>query len=125
VGKPVGLYLLQKLATITTCHIATRGLAEFTRRADILVVAVGKAGIITRDMVREGVVVIDVGINRLEGTPPRIVGDVDFDDVAPVASWITPVPGGIGPITVAMLARNTLSCARAVFGRERCSGESS
>lgn len=115
VGKPVGLYLLQKLATITTCHIATRGLAEFTRRADILVVAVGKPGIIVRDMVRDGVIVIDVGINRLGGDPSRIVGDVDYADVAPAASWITPVPGGIGPITVAMLARNTLTCARTIF----------
>ena len=116
VGKPVGLYLLQEMATITTCHIATRDLQSFTRRADILVVAVGKPGIITRDMVREGVIVIDVGINRLPGPPQRIVGDVDFEGVAPVASWITPVPGGIGPITVAMLGRNTLICARRIFG---------
>lgn len=118
VGKPVGLYLLQKLATITTCHVATRHLSELTRIADILVVAVGKPGIVRGDMVREGVVVIDVGINRIEGNPPRIVGDVDFESVAPLASWITPVPGGIGPITVAMLARNTLACARKVFGCE-------
>jgi methylenetetrahydrofolate dehydrogenase (NADP+)/methenyltetrahydrofolate cyclohydrolase len=115
VGKPVGLYLLQKLATITTCHIATRDLADFTRRADILVVAVGKPGIIVRNMVRDGVIVIDVGINRIEGDPPRIVGDVDTEGVAAAASWITPVPGGIGPITVAMLARNTLVCARKIF----------
>ena len=115
VGKPVGLYLLQKLATITTCHVATRGLADLTRLADILVVAVGKPGIITHEMVREGVVVVDVGISRVEGPPPRIVGDVDFEGVRPLSSWITPVPGGIGPITVAMLARNTLVCARRIL----------
>jgi methylenetetrahydrofolate dehydrogenase (NADP+) / methenyltetrahydrofolate cyclohydrolase len=115
VGKPVGLCLLQEMATITTCHVATRDLKEHTSRADILVVAVGKPGIITRDMVKDGVIVIDVGINRIEGPPARIVGDVDFEGVAPAASWITPVPGGIGPITVAMLARNTLTCARKIF----------
>jgi methylenetetrahydrofolate dehydrogenase (NADP+)/methenyltetrahydrofolate cyclohydrolase len=122
VGKPVGLYLLQQLATITTCHIATRDLKEFTRRADILVVAVGKPNIITPDMVREGVIVVDVGINRLQGPPTRIVGDVDFEGVSRLASWITPVPGGIGPITVAMLARNTLECARRLLlGKGPCS----
>jgi methylenetetrahydrofolate dehydrogenase (NADP+)/methenyltetrahydrofolate cyclohydrolase len=116
VGKPVGLCLLQEMATITTCHAATRELAEHTRLADILVVAVGRPGIIKAEMVREGVIVIDVGINRLPGPPPRTVGDVDYEAVLAKASWITPVPGGIGPITVAMLARNTLRCARAVFG---------
>jgi methylenetetrahydrofolate dehydrogenase (NADP+)/methenyltetrahydrofolate cyclohydrolase len=113
VGKPVGLCLLQELATITTCHIATRDLPKHTREADILVVAVGKPGLVTGDMVRPGAVVIDVGINRVEG--PSIVGDVAYEEVAPLASWITPVPGGIGPITVAMLARNTLACARAKY----------
>ena len=112
VGKPVGLCLLQAMATITTCHSATRNLEEHTRQADVLVVAVGKPGIIRKDMVKDGVIVIDVGINRVEG---RIVGDVAFDEVAPRASWITPVPGGIGLITVAMLARNTLLCARRIF----------
>ena len=116
VGKPVGLSLLRELATITTCHVATRDLAEHTRRADILVVAVGKPGLVTADMVTPGTLVIDVGINRVTGPPPRTVGDVDFDSVAPKTSWITPVPGGIGPLTVAMLARNTLLCARAVYG---------
>lgn len=110
VGKPVGLCLLQELATITTCHIATQDLARHTREADILVVAVGKAELIRGDMVQPGAVVIDVGINRQPGG--AIVGDVVFDEVAPRSSWITPVPGGIGPITVAMLARNTLICAR-------------
>jgi methylenetetrahydrofolate dehydrogenase (NADP+)/methenyltetrahydrofolate cyclohydrolase len=118
VGKPVGLCLLQEMATITTCHAATRVLGEHTSRADILVVAVGKAGIITGDMVRAGVIVIDVGINHIPGPPPRTAGDVDFATVAPRSSWITPVPGGIGPITVAMLARNTMRCARAVFAGE-------
>ena len=116
VGKPVGLGLLGELATITTCHVATRNLAEHTRQADILVVAVGKPGLVTGDMVAPGAMVIDVGINRVAGPPARTVGDVDFDSVAPKASWITPVPGGIGPLTVAMLARNTLHCARAVYG---------
>jgi len=115
VGKPVGLCLLQEMATITTCHAATRCLEEHTRLADVLVVAVGKPGLITGDMVRDGVVVIDVGINRIAGPVRRTVGDVDFESVAPKASWITPVPGGIGPITVAMLARNTLECAQKAF----------
>jgi methylenetetrahydrofolate dehydrogenase (NADP+)/methenyltetrahydrofolate cyclohydrolase len=114
VGKPVGLCLLQAMATITTCHIATRDLAMHTREADILVVAVGKPDLIRREMVKAGVIAVDVGINRLEGS--RIVGDVAFDEVAPLCSWITPVPGGIGPITVAMLARNTLVCAQATLG---------
>jgi methylenetetrahydrofolate dehydrogenase (NADP+)/methenyltetrahydrofolate cyclohydrolase len=118
VGKPVGLYLLQQFATITTCHIATRNLGELTLMADILVVAVGKPGIITREMVHPGVIIIDVGINRIPGPPPRTVGDVDYEGVAPLSSWITPVPGGVGPITVAMLARNTLTCARKIFGGE-------
>lgn len=115
VGKPVGLLLLQERATVTTCHTATRELSAHTRRADILIVAAGKPNIVTGDMVREGVIVIDVGINRLPGPPPRTVGDVDFESVAPKSSWITPVPGGIGPITVAILARNTVRCARTVF----------
>ncbi|MBN1442108.1 MAG: bifunctional 5,10-methylenetetrahydrofolate dehydrogenase/5,10-methenyltetrahydrofolate cyclohydrolase [Planctomycetes bacterium] len=109
VGKPVGLCLLQELATITTCHVATKDLARHTREADILVVAVGQPGLIRADMVKPGAVVIDVGISRT--SDGRIAGDVDIDEVAPRASWITPVPGGIGPITVAMLARNTMLCA--------------
>lgn len=112
VGKPVGLLLLQARATVTTCHTATRDLAEETRRAEILVVAAGKAGLIRGDMVAQGAIVIDVGIHRLAGPPARTVGDVDHESVAPRASWITPVPGGVGPITVAMLARNTIACAR-------------
>jgi len=115
VGKPVGLCLLHELATITTCHASTRDVAYHTRTADVLVVAVGKPKLITGDMVRDGAIVIDVGINRLPGPPPRTVGDIDFKSVAPKCEWITPVPGGIGPITVAMLARNTVRCATAVF----------
>ena len=120
VGMPVTLCLLRDLATTTTCHIATRDLAEETRRADILVVAVGKPGLIRAHMVKPGAVVIDVGINRVIADGPgeagagrtRLVGDVAFDEVAPKAGWITPVPGGIGPITVAILARNVVTCAR-------------
>ncbi len=115
VGKPVGLCLLRELATITTCHIATRDLASHARAADILVVAVGKAGLIGADMVAEGAIVVDVGINRTEN---GIVGDVVYDETAKKASWITPVPGGVGPITVSMLARNTLVCAREIFTKQ-------
>ncbi len=113
VGKPVGLLLLQARATVTTCHTATRDFAQEIRRAEILVVAAGKPGLITGDMVSDGTVVIDVGIHRIEGPPARTVGDVEFESVAPKASWITPVPGGVGPITVAMLARNTITCVGA------------
>ncbi|MBN1421829.1 MAG: bifunctional 5,10-methylenetetrahydrofolate dehydrogenase/5,10-methenyltetrahydrofolate cyclohydrolase [Planctomycetes bacterium] len=113
VGKPVTFGLLRQLATTTTCHIATRDLASHTRRADILVVAVGKPGFIAADMVKEGAVIIDVGINRiLIGRRPVFVGDVAFDAVVEKAGWITPVPGGVGPVTVLMLARNTLISAR-------------
>ncbi len=118
VGKPVGLCLLRDLATMTTCHVATKNLAEHTREADVLVVAVGKPGLISGDMVKEGVIVIDVGVNPEPGRSQRIVGDVDFESVAAKASWITPVPGGIGPMTVAMLARNTLVCAEKFFSVE-------
>jgi methylenetetrahydrofolate dehydrogenase (NADP+)/methenyltetrahydrofolate cyclohydrolase len=123
VGMPVTLCLLRDLATTTTCHIATRDLAEETRRADILVVAVGKPGLITQDMVKPGAVVVDVGISRVKdpaGEGTRLVGDVAFEEVSRRASWITPVPGGIGPITVALLARNVVICARQLLlgGRE-------
>ena len=105
VGKPISLLLLHRHATVTICHSRTVDLAAETRRADILVAAVGKARMITGEMIKPGAVVIDVGINRIEG---KLVGDVDFDSVAPVASAITPVPGGVGPTTVAMLLKNTL-----------------
>ncbi len=108
VGKPIAILLLHHLSTVTVCHIGTRNLAEHTRAADILVVAVGKAGLSRGDMVKPGAVVIDIGINQVDG---KIVGDVDFESVKEVAGHITPVPGGVGPVTVAMLLRNTLRAA--------------
>jgi methylenetetrahydrofolate dehydrogenase (NADP+)/methenyltetrahydrofolate cyclohydrolase len=109
VGKPISTMLLNRNATVTTCHIYTKNLAEHTKRADILIVAVGKPGLITADMVKEGAVVIDVGINkRDDGT---LCGDVDFDAVSKKASAITPVPGGVGPMTVAALILNTIRAA--------------
>ena len=108
VGLPVAKLLLDANATVTICHSRTANLAEETRRADILVAAVGRPKMITGDMVSEGVVVIDVGVNRdKEG---KLCGDVDFDSVAPKASFITPVPGGVGPMTIACLMENTLEC---------------
>ena len=117
VGKPVALMLLEQNATVIMAHSRTQDLAQVCRQADILVAAVGKPEMITRDMVKEGAVVIDVGINRVEveGGKSKLVGDVAFDEVAPIASYITPVPGGIGPMTVAMLLSNTVqSYARLV-----------
>lgn len=114
VGRPIGLFLLHEMATVTSCHIATRDLAGHTRKADILVVAVGKPGLITADMIKPGAVVIDVGVNRIT-TPDgnqQVVGDVDFEQVSQVAGAITPVPGGVGPLTVALLLRNTIEAAR-------------
>jgi methylenetetrahydrofolate dehydrogenase (NADP+) / methenyltetrahydrofolate cyclohydrolase len=113
VGKPVALLLAEEMATVTICHIATRDLKLHTRRADILVVAVGKAGLITADHVKEGAVIIDVGINRvtLPDGSKKTVGDVDFDAVRQKVAHITPVPGGVGPMTVAMLLKNTLRSA--------------
>ena len=112
VGKPMALLLLNAGATVTICHSKTRDLAAMTRQADILVVAVGKARMIGADMVKPGAIVIDVGINRLpDGT---LVGDVDFATVAAVASLITPVPGGVGPMTIAMLLGNTVKAAERV-----------
>jgi len=105
VGKPVAFLLLHRHATVTICHSRTADLAAETRRADILVAAVGRARLVTGAMVKPGAIVIDVGINRVEG---KLVGDVDFESAAQVASAITPVPGGVGPMTVAMLLKNTL-----------------
>jgi methylenetetrahydrofolate dehydrogenase (NADP+)/methenyltetrahydrofolate cyclohydrolase len=110
VGKPLFLMLLARNATVTVCHTKTKDLAEVTRRADILVAAAGKAEMIRGEMVREGAVVIDVGINRLDDG--RLVGDVAFSEASPRSSFITPVPGGVGPMTIAMLLRNTLDAAR-------------
>ena len=109
VGKPVALLLIARGATVTVCNSRTADLGAVTRQADILVVATGKAGLITRTMVKPGAVVIDVGINRLP--TGKIVGDVAFDEVKEVAGWITPVPGGVGPMTVAMLVENTVNAA--------------
>ncbi len=120
VGKPASLLLISKKsnATVTICHSRTQNLAEITRRADILVAAIGRAKFVTEEMVKPGAVVIDVGINRVPDTSKksgfRLVGDVDFENVAPKCEKITPVPGGVGPMTVAMLMKNTLAaCLRA------------
>jgi len=110
VGKPMALMLMAKEATVSICHIKTRDLAQYTILADILVVAAGCPNLITAPMVKRGAVVIDVGINRLPDG--RLVGDVDFEAVKEKASFITPVPGGVGPMTVAMLMRNTAAAAR-------------
>lgn len=110
VGKPLSTMLLNRNATVTTCHIFTKDLAAHTRLADILCVAVGKAGLITEDMVKEGAVVIDIGVNkRADGT---LCGDTDFEKISKKASFITPVPGGIGPMTVACLIENTVKAAK-------------
>ena len=118
VGKPLALLLLRKEynATVTVCHRGTKNLGEMTKQADILVVASGHAGTVTKDMVKPGAVVIDVGVNRIPDSSKksgfRLVGDVDTEAVSEVASFITPVPGGVGPMTIAMLIYNTLEAAR-------------
>ena len=128
VGKPMALYLMAHFCTTTVCHIATKDLAAHTKQADILVVAVGKAGLVRGDMIKPGAIVIDVGINRVpdigpDGQPKltksgkkkmKTVGDVDAESAKAVAGYITPVPGGVGPMTVAMLLRNTVACAKAL-----------
>jgi methylenetetrahydrofolate dehydrogenase (NADP+) / methenyltetrahydrofolate cyclohydrolase len=116
VGKPTAFLMLHRRATVTVCQKWTRDLGAFCRQADILVVAAGQPGLVTGDMVKEGAVVIDVGINRAEG---RLVGDVDFASVSPKASLITPVPGGVGPLTVSMLLKNTLVAYKARIGLPR------
>ena len=110
VGKPMALLLLNANGTVTVCHSKTKDLSSVTGRADILVVAVGKPSFITADMVKDGVTVIDVGINRLPDG--KLCGDVDFDSVSKKASYITPVPGGVGPMTITMLMKNTLTAAK-------------
>ena len=108
VGKPVAKLLLDRNATVTIAHSRTGDLGEVCRSADVLVVAVGKAGLVTGDMIKPGAVVIDVGMNRnAEG---KLCGDVDYASAEPVSSWITPVPGGVGPMTIAMLMKNTIAC---------------
>ncbi len=108
VGKPMALLLLQQNCTVTVCHSKTKNLKEICKNADVLVAAIGKPKFVTADMVKDGAVVIDVGINRTE---QGLVGDVDFENVKDVASSITPVPGGVGPMTIAMLLENTYLCA--------------
>ena len=110
VGKPMSHCLLNKNATVTICHSRTKNLAEITKRADILVAAIGKAEFVKADMVKEGVVVIDVGINRTE--EGKLKGDVDFENVSKKASYITPVPGGVGPMTIAMLMNNVIKATK-------------
>ena len=122
VGKPLALLLMQKAkggdATVTVVHSRSRNLEEITRTADILIAAIGRAGFVTAEHVREGAVIVDVGINRVEDAASkrgyRLVGDVDFDSVAPKASAITPVPGGVGPMTIAMLISNTVKAAHQI-----------
>lgn len=127
VGKPVAMMLVQKgtggNATVTVCHTATRDLASHTRRADILIVAAGTPNAVTADMVKENAVVIDVGVNRIGVTAEgkaRLCGDVDFESVKEKAAMITPVPGGVGPMTITMLMVNTLKAARLAGSREIC-----
>lgn len=109
VGKPMAMLLLNANCTVTICHSKTQNMKEITSQADILIVAIGKPKFVTGDMVKEGAIVIDVGINRVDG---KLCGDVDFDEVSKKASFITPVPGGVGPMTISMLLYNTLMCAK-------------
>lgn len=114
VGKPMALLLLQANATVTVCHSATPDLGVFTRQADVIVAAVGRRGVLSADMVKPGAVIVDVGINRDDGG--KLCGDVDFAGVSQVAGWITPVPGGVGPMTITMLLVNTLDAAERAAG---------
>ena len=115
VGKPVAMLLLHRHATVTICHSRTKDLPAVVREADIVIAAIGKPLFVTTDMVKEGAIVIDVGINRL--ADGKLVGDVDFDRVKERAGWITPVPGGVGPMTIAMLLQNTLESAKRTAGK--------
>lgn len=110
VGKPQAMLMLKENATVTICHSKTKNLTEITKNADVLVAAIGKAGFVTADMVKEGAVVVDVGINRT--ADGKLCGDVDFETVRAKASYITPVPGGVGPMTITMLLENTLTAAK-------------
>ena len=114
VGKPMAMLLMRENCTVTVCHSRTKNLADHTRRADILVAAVGKAGFVTADMVKPGAIVIDVGINRVDG---KVKGDVDFEAVREVAGWITPVPGGVGRMTITMLLANTVEAAERTLSK--------
>lgn len=114
VGRPMAQLMINANATVTVCHSKTKNLAEITRQADIIVVALGKPKFLTKDMIKEGAVIIDVGINR---TDNGIVGDVDFEEVSKKASYITPVPGGVGPMTIAMLLSNVVKSAKNLRGK--------
>lgn len=114
VGKPVALLLLREHATVTICHSRTQNIEEITRQADILIAAVGKANMVKKSWVKPGAIVIDVGINRLESG--KLAGDVDYEDVLDTAGFITPVPGGVGPMTITMLLHNTLLAAQRLAG---------
>lgn len=118
VGKPVSVLLMREEATVVSCTKYTTGITELTRQADVLVAAAGVPGLITRDWVRPGAVVIDVGINRVQGADGKVrtVGDVAFEEVAEVAGWISPVPGGVGPVTVAMLLQNVIAAVEGAAG---------
>jgi methylenetetrahydrofolate dehydrogenase (NADP+)/methenyltetrahydrofolate cyclohydrolase len=115
VGKPMAMMLLARNATVTICHSATQDLGALTRQADVIVAAVGKRNVLTADMVKPGAVVIDVGMNRND--EGKLCGDVDFDGVKEVAGWITPVPGGVGPMTITMLLVNTIEAAERAAAR--------
>ena len=117
VGKPQAMLLLHKHGTVTVCHSKTQNLADVCRRADVLVAAIGKADFFTGDMIKEGTVVIDVGMNRR--ADGKLTGDVDFATVEPKASYITPVPGGVGPMTITMLIQNTLTAAKNAVGEKK------
>jgi len=110
VGKPMQALLLNQFATVDICHIYTKNLSEHTKRADIVIVGVGKVNLITENMIKDGAIVVDIGINRLENG--KLVGDVDFENVSKKSSFITPVPGGVGPMTIAMLLKNTIKSAK-------------
>lgn len=116
VGKPVALMLLNRNATVTICHTRTKNMQEVCRQADILIAAVGRSHMISGDMIKEGAVVVDVGINRQ--ADGKLAGDVDFERASEKASWITPVPGGVGPMTIAMLLYNTVKAARHMAGKQ-------
>lgn len=113
VGKPIAFLLMAEGATVTVCHHQTRNVSMHSRSADAVFVAVGKPGLVTGDMLKPGAAVIDIGINQIEGPDgPKVVGDADFESCAEVAGWITPVPGGVGPVTVATLLRNAVTAAK-------------
>lgn len=116
VGKPIAFLLMSEGATVTVCHHMTRNLAVHSRQADAVFVAVGKPGLVTGEMIKPGAALIDIGINQVTGADgkPKLVGDADFDSCAEITGWITPVPGGVGPVTVSILMKNTVTAARLV-----------